>query len=373
MGKVIAARDGEVRVVLGEGESIHCHSITWSPSGHLIYNRTWHNRGIWAVPFSIDLLVPTGEPFLVAADGDYPSVAGDGTLAYLPVEQEFEYELVWVDRRGVVLGTVGKPAISLGRPSLSPDGTRVAYHAKPDAGLRLEIYARDLTGEVPVRLTFSGGWSYPEWSPDGRLLIFSYGNKIAAKSADGSGELQQLFKGSQPSITPDGLNVIYHYFQEGKELRDVLIRPLDGSDEPVVLVGGAMEEEGRLSPAGDYLAYQSDETGTDEIYLTSYPGGEGKWQLSTQGGRDMRWVGDGNELIYREPGGPFMSVTIRRDPKLHIAEPVVLFEIEGNELVDPAQGFDVSPNGERLLMVRRIPVEGDGSSIVILQNWLANF
>jgi len=372
MGKIVAVRDGKAQIVLEDEESLHCHDIAWSLTGHLLYTRSWTNVGIWAVPFSPEQLLATGKPFLVVGNADVPSVAGDGTLAYRPDQPDAKQELIWVDRRGEVLGTAGKPAELLRRPALSPDGTRVTYSARSDPGKR-DIYIRDLAGGAPVRLTFSGGWSRPEWSPDGRLLIFDSGSQIAAKRADGTGELRELFAGSRPTITPDGRHVIYHHWQEGKELRDVLIRPLDGSGEPVALVDGPTEEEGRLSPEGDYLAYESNETGRDEIYLTRYPTGEGKWQVSTQGGQQFRWVADGNELIYLDTKGALMAVEIQRKPALHIAEPVQLFYSKRNEFVDPNQGFDISPDGERLLMVRRIPETGDEPTIVVVQNWLAGF
>ena len=185
--------------------------------------------------------------------------------------------------------------------------------------------------------------------------------------------MRELFSGSRPTITPDGLYVIYHHYHGGKELRDVLVRPLDGSGDPVALVDGPAEEEGRLSPEGDHLAYTSDETGTEEVYLTRYPSGEGKWQVSTNGGRGMRWVAGGNELIYRDTDGALMSVEIKRGPDLLISDPVRLFDGDWNDRVFPGRGFDVSSDGMRLLMVRRIPMEGDEPTVVIVQNWLAEF
>jgi serine/threonine-protein kinase len=370
MGKIMAIRDGKAWVVLGDEEDIHCHNISFSPTGHLIYARAWDNRGIWAVPFSTDRLEPTDQPFLVAANGDRPSVARDGTLIYMPDRPEGEYELVWVDRRGQVSGTIGAPATALMAPALSPDGTRVAYSARGDDG-SLAIFVRQLAGGAAIRLTFDLGGSSPGWSPDGRQIIFHHGLRIFIKPADGSGDRDSLFTGNQPMITPDGQDVIYHDYPEGKKVRDVLMRPLDGSGEPVVLVDGPREEVGRLSPAGDYLAYESDEGGTDEIYLTRYPGGEGKWQVSTHDGQNVRWVPGGDELIYIDPRDAVMAVKIRREPALHVAEPVQLFGGDRDDELVPDRGFDVSADGERLLMVRRIPQEGDEPTIVVVQNWLS--
>ncbi len=374
MGKILAIRGGEARVVLGEEESLHCHDIAWSPSGHLLYSRFFTNQGIWAVPFSADGLEPTGEPFLLASNSEHFSVADDGTLAYLPDPPRATYELVWIDRQGGVMETVGKPAEGLSAPALSPDGTRVAYSANPGPDSRRHIYIEDLEGEAPMRLTFAKyGGANAAWSPDSRLIIFESGSEIAVKPADGAGELRTLFQGSRPKITPDGRSVIYSDSQMGEKLSDVMVRQVDGSGEPIALLDGPGEEEGRLAPQGDYLAYQSNESGRDEVYLTRYPGGEGKWQVSTNGGQDMRWVADGSELIYRDADGAMMAAKIRKDPDLHIDEPVHLFGCDSNELVELDQGFDISADGKRLLMVRRIPMEGDEPSIVIVQNWLAGF
>jgi len=374
MGKILALRDGETRIVLGDEEKLHCHDIAWSPSGHLLYGRAFTNRGIWAVPFSPDGLEPTEEPFLVTSNSDQCSVADDGTLAYLPDAPDRIYELVWIDRQGEVIGIVGKQAMGLHTTALSPDGTRVAYSAKPDPDSSYEIYIQDLAGGAPLRLTF-GKYSdtFPEWSPNGRTIIFESGSSIALKPADGTGEMRTLCKGSRPIVTPDGRNVVYADDEMGAKLSDVMIRPMDDSGEPAALLDGPAEEEGRLSPKGDYLAYQSNETGRDEIYLTRYPGGEGKWQVSTSGGEDIRWVADGDELIYRDTNDVMMAVEIRRKPDLHLTDPVRLFDCGQNDLIDPDRGFDISADGKRLLMVRRIPQPGDEPTIVIVQNWLAGF
>jgi Tol biopolymer transport system component/tRNA A-37 threonylcarbamoyl transferase component Bud32 len=374
MGKILAFRDGEARVVLGDLESLHCHALAWSTSGHLVYSQPYGSRGIWAVPFSPDRLQPTGKPFLLTPNAEDPSTSRDGTLVYVADRPDAKYELVWLDRQGEVVGRVGKPALSLSDPVLSPDGTRVAYSARSDPDGHLKIYVQDLIGGAPVRLTFAErSWMRPEWSPDGRILIFDTGMNTWSTQADGAGEPRELFSGTRPMITPDGRSVIYHDYQEGEELRDVLVRQLDGSGDPVVLLDGPAEEEGRLSPEGDYLAYWSDESDEDEIYLTRYPSGEGKWQISVNGGRWMRWITGGNELIYLDTDGTMMAVGIQREPSLRVAEPVRLFGSERIKLVDPSLGFAVSRDGERFLMVRRIPQAGDEPVIVVVQNWLAEF
>jgi len=375
MGKILAVRDGEAWVILGDEEDLHCHDLAWSSSGHLLYSQAFDNRGIWAIPLSPDNLAPTGEPVLLAANCEYFSMADDGTMAYLPDAPDAMYELVWIDRQGELLGTLGKAKEGLSGPALSPDGTRVAYAAKPDPDSRKKIYIQNLAGGTPMRLTFRGKYSdrQPAWSPDSRQVIFETGSMIAIKPADGTGEIRTLYEGTRPMITPNGRNVIYCDNEMGKKLLNVMVQPLDGSGEPAALLEGPAEEVGRLAPLGDYLAYQSNESGADEIYLTRYPGGEGKWQLTTGGGQDMRWVKDGSELIYRDNDGAMMSVQIQREPDLHFIEPVRLFSSESIDLVDLGQGFDISADGKRLLMARRIPMEGDTPSIVIVQNWLAGF
>jgi len=375
MGKILAVRDGEAWVILGDEEKLHCHDLAWSFSGHLLYSQAFTNRGVWAVPFSPDSLEPTGEPVLLASNCEYFSMANDGTLAYLPDVPDAMYELIWVDRKGTVLGTLGTAAEGLSDPALSPDGTRVAYAAKPGPDSSKEIYILNLTGRTPMRLTFGDKYygRQPAWSPNSQQIIFEIGSEIAIKPADGTGDKRTLFQGTRPMITPDGRNVIYCDNEMGNKLLAVMVRPLDGSSEPVALLDNPAEEMGRLAPQGDYLAYQSNKTGADEIYLTRYPGGEGKWQVTTRGGQDMHWVSGGNELIYRDNDGAMMSVEIRREPDLHFTAPLRLFGSESIDLVDPGKGFDISADGKRLLMVRRIPMEGDVPSIVIVQNWLAGF
>ena len=370
MGKVLAVRNGEATVVLGgDEENFHAHSIAWSTSGHLLYNQAFHNVGIWAVPFSTDRLVPTGEPFLVAANAGSPSLSDDGTLVFFPDAPDPSYWLHWADRTGKLLERVGKPALALRAPALAPDGTRVAYSANPDDGKEPEIYVQSLDGGLPIRLTFEENYSAdPSWSADSRQLVYTASNQVSIKPADGTGETTSLFQGYMPSMTPDGQNILYHDSEMGEKTSDIMLRPVDENGEPTTLLAGPGDELGRLSPEGDYLAYQSNETGQNELYLTRYPECEGKWQLSTNGGQEMRWVPGGNELIYRDLHNSLISVKIGRQKGLHIAEPVQLLNGEEHS-IDLSRGFAISPDGSKLLLARRF--EGADPTLVIVQNWRA--
>ena len=177
----------------------------YSPTGHILY-RTRAAGELWALPFSIDTLMPTGEPFPLRESGSSPSVARDGTLVYLGTGGLERRQLVWRDRSGEKLGVIGQPQEQLAYPALSPDGGRAAVQATENGNQDIWVY--DLERGFRTRLTFDpASDNSPIWSPNGDKVTFSSTRNgsidVFTKSGDGGGEAEGLLAGAQMQYVHD--------------------------------------------------------------------------------------------------------------------------------------------------------------------------
>jgi eukaryotic-like serine/threonine-protein kinase len=367
--------DGEERRMLLQLEGASIWNTCWSPTGHILFHRRGTNAGVWALPFSLSTLAVTGEPFLVDAQGDLPSAAADGTLAYVQGATAALQQLVWVDRNGAVLGAVGQPQPGLSRPALSPDGRRAIVVALENESPDLWIH--DLERGTKTRLTFTpdteGG---ADWSPvDERVTFRNQATaKIEVLRTDGSQESHVRGRGSDPTFTPDGAGVVFASMPDGAHDSNLwLSAAQDG--EPIELFQAAGDDSvPRISPDGRYVAYVSHESGSPEVYIRRFPKGDGKWQVSARGGNHPRWSRRGDRLFYREGMADLMEVEITNGPSLRLGVPHRLFSAAtaGVDLSDPVR-YDVAPGGNRFLMVRNVGQDAHPASIVVVENWIAEF
>ncbi|HEY3176234.1 MAG TPA: protein kinase [Candidatus Polarisedimenticolia bacterium] len=353
---------------------------TYSATGHILYRRQPANSGIWALPFSLKSHEVIGEPFPVIPEGDVPSVSNDGTLVYARGTSTRQTQLVWVDRSGKVLARIGQPQEVWPFPVLSPDERQVAI-AVAEQETR-EVWIHDIARGTRSRLTFGAQASYavPFWYPSGDRLLYDDGSNFPfttrSKSADGSGEAQELANGWASSLSPDGRYLAYTALDPNNGT-DLWLRDLTSRSEPVPLVrgtGGQMWS--RVSPDGRYVAYLSDETGPYEIYLKRFPGGEGKWQVSASGGFWPRWSRRGNRIYYVN-GDRLMEVnvsTVGAAPQLGNPQEVFTRPSLGWALIFnwPA-GFDVSSDGQRFLINVPVGQGPENDSYFLVQNWMAEF
>jgi len=280
--------------------------------------------------------------------------------------------LTWYDRSGKVLGTVGPPSMRLS-PAISPRGDFVAEDRINSAN-RMDLWLHSMDGKTDSRLSFDQLSNFPVWSPDGsRILFQSYrpdgSAGICQKSSTGTGKDECFFQ--MPGITiptswsHNGLAV---FFNQSKQTGyDLWVLPLTGDRKPYpFLQTPANESNGRLAPDDRWLAYQSDEAGTSEIYVMAFPGKEGKWQISTRGGSRPLWSRDGKELFYIAADQKMMAVSVKTSAGFEHGAPVPLFETRTWSL----PGYDVTADGKRFLMVS--PVGQDSSaSMNVMVNWQA--
>ena len=287
--------------------------------------------------------------------------------------------LVWVDREG------GQEPINAERavyssPRISPEGQRIAV-ALGNFGEE-DIWVIDSDRGTRTRLTtFPGRDIHPLWTPDGQRLTFASNGGGPADSprvlfwmpADGSGTAEPLTEPTKnqgaTSWSSDGTTVAFYHIND----YDVFTMSL--GEEPVPFLATPFGERGAtFSPNDAWLAYSSDDTGQEEVYVTSFPGPGGKMAVSTQGGRSPRWSADGRELFYRN-GDDMMVVAVEAGESFRAGPPQLLFT--GNfEREIPSEGaanYDVSGDGQRFLMLAET-VDEDAIDVLppqinVVLNW----
>jgi Tol biopolymer transport system component len=369
--------DGERHDVFQiEGQDIQ--DPAYSPTGHILYNRRPNNPGIWAVPFSVTDMTTTGEPFRVTEGATLPTVSSNGTVVYIPQSNARVGQMAWVDRNGGVLETLGEPHELYPMPALSPDGNRVAVCAVE--GSQWDVWIHELSRGTRTRLTFNGDANDAVWTPDGTALIYYDGNSttdfvLKRRPADGTGEPEELGPGWFPSPSSDGRYLAYTRRTEGGT-SDLWYMDLESDGEPSqFLATDAYEFFPRLSPDGRYIAYVSNESGRQEVYIKRFPSGEGKWQVSVDGGVWPQWSADGARLFFAG-GDDILEVDVTVEPTIRLGTPRTLFTRRSFGYPMPAglpPGFAVSADGDRFLVVQ--PVEDDSfdRSVTVVLNWFEEF
>jgi eukaryotic-like serine/threonine-protein kinase len=343
----------------------------YAPSGHLVYAQ---GGNLMAVPFDAQKLTVTGTAVPMVegvlqstfSGAAQYSFSDTGSLVYVPGSVQAQRRLLWVSRGGAE-EPVAAPARAFRGPRLSPDGREVAVAIE---GQETEVWLYDLSRETLTRLTSQGGTEYdPVWTPDGKRVVFHSTTGVVGlfwQLADGSGGLERLNGGGLPySWSPDGQLLA---FNDGNANIEVLRL----GDRKVLHFSETRFKEGaaQFSPDGRWLAYVSDESGRYEIYVQPYPGPGGKWQISTEGGTEPLWNPNGRELFYRS-GDRMMAVEITTQPRFSAGKPKVLFagQFQPSPSPVPNANYDVSPDGQRFLMLKLGGQDQAPTQINVVLNW----
>ncbi len=353
--------------------------VTYAPPGYLLFVR---DRTLVAQPFDAKTLKITGEPVPLAEKIGTDnvglarfSVSRNGVLAYRTGESGGR--LLWRDRSGRELDALGDPA-DYTNPTLSPSGDRVAFNVNDARSNKGDVWIRDLARGITSRFSLGPGNNYrPLWSPDGGMIVFSSDRggtvDLYEKPTKGSGEEKLLLHSDEPksaaSWTRDGKYIGYASRNE-KTVWDLWALPTFGDRKPIpIAVSPFVEMVPMFSPDGRLVAYQSTESGREEIYVQTFPDAGGKWQVSNGGGSDPSWRSDGKELYYRSPDQKLMSVEIRAGGDFQPGVPQALFTIRvrpGN----PRNKYAPSLDGQRFLVAAPLGRDAMSPTTIVL-NWPA--
>ena len=341
--------------------------------GFLVYVRA--DGALMAAPLDLRSL-RAGTPLQVGDSIAVPPSAWDAPVA-LSASGSLLYQhggtasqLVRVDLHGATRVLVDSVR-AYSHPRLSPDGRSVAVEVQEATGA--DIWISDPGAHTSERLTHEGYNNRPEWTPDGRRVMYTSsrapGDALWWQPADGSANATLLFHASNPIregvFTPDGRSVVYRVDTPDNN-RDVYLLPLSGERKPVPLLTSINDEkEPRVSPDSKWLAYVSNESGREEVYVRALSGAGGRVPVSTEGGGEPLWSHDGRRVFYRT-GAQLMAATIVTAPSLAVTSREALFEGPYvNDLYHP--NYDVALDGRSFVMVR--PVE-ESRQLVTVVNWV---
>jgi serine/threonine-protein kinase len=374
---------GELRILVletGERRTLLAGSAgRVLPSGHLVFLR---GGILWAAAFDLDRLTVTGNPVPVVEGVRVEpggavqfAIAEDGTLAYLPGgAATASRRLFWVDRQGREEAIDAPPRRYL-YPRLSPTGDRVALDVRDQEA---DVWIWHLTRRTLTRLTFDPAVDgAPTWTSDGKQVIFTSGREkgVAAsfrQAADGTGTAERLGTEATPTdspvLSPDGERLVLRAVSP-ETGEDIVVMSLDGEGRIGPLLNTKYtERNAELSPNGRWIAYQSNESGTYEVYVRPFPSiNDGRWQISTGGGTRPAWNRNGLELLYVTLNGTLMSVPVETGSTFSsgIASRLVDFS---QTALDLGRFYDMSPDGKRFLIAKDDAQQG-GAQILVILNW----
>lgn len=356
------------------GSNLSYVPIPGESAGYILFML---DTAIMAQRFDLLKLELSGEPITVvngvargAASAGYFSVSDEGVLAYRPGSRA--RNSTWFNQEGKTLGSFpGASSIAL-----SPDASKAAIQTAVPNPNSDDIWIVDLLRNTNSRFTFDPGReANAVWSPDGTQVAYSADHgktrDIYTKPSNGSGNATLLFESNQPK-SPHQWTRDYLVFSstDAKTKLDIWILKLTGDRQASPFLQTPFNEsQGQVSPDGRWLAYASDESGVGEIYVRSFPDGNGKWQISSAGGSQPRWSRDGHKLFFRAASG-LLDVDVTPGPIFQYGVPKTLFDPQGAGATQSANPYyDVAPDG-RLLVTTFAPETTSGPVTLVL-NWQA--
>jgi hypothetical protein len=363
----------EVRLLVAESSAAF-------GSGHLLF---WRDGALLAQPFDDRALRLRGEPVPIADDvanegGRYTSfaVSSNGSIAFIQEARAASRRLTWLDRSGVAIGTTGDPS-AFGSIALAPSQRLVAASI---AGDNTDIWIVDTGRVVTTRLTFDPTTeTFPVWSPDSARVAFTSGvgaSTISQKAVTGRGQQEELIKVTGATLWPsdwsrDGRFIAYT-FNRGPQgaMFDIWVLPITGDRKAFPLMQTPfVEENATFAPDTKWIAYQSTESGVNQIYVQPFPPTGEKYQVSRTGGTQPKWRADGKELFFLGIDSSMMSAEVRTTTAFEVLSAKTLFPI-ANLALPLRHAYSPSPDGQRFLFA--LPEQRIGQAgITVVTNWLA--
>lgn len=354
-------------------------NAAYAGPGYLLYYR---DKTVFAQRFDLKKFALTEEPVAILKEIQYfPrigravfSAADNGMVVAQRSGQVSLSQLVWFDRKGKELGVVGKPEV-YANVSLAPTGKSVAVDKTDMGSQNADVWIYDLQRDSTRRMTFDPAIdAMPVWSPDASRLVFSSSRQRAfdlyLKNADGAQEEKLIEHNDIDKFAND-------WSRDGKHLlyvrgSDFWFLTFPEQKNNLFLKAPSTLKNGQFSPDGKWVAYASNESGRWEIFVTSFPEARGKWQISSGGGEQPRWRGDGKELFYVAPDGKLMAAPVKEGATFDAGAPVALFQATPRELIATSEHmvYDVSRDGQRFLINTQVK-NADTQPMSIILNWPA--
>lgn len=354
-------------------------NVMYAAPGYLLFYR---DQTLFAQHFDVKKFEVVGEPFPILTDIQFQPRISKATYsaanASLLVAQESgdagTSQLLWFNRQGQEVGAATKPGL-YGNIVLSPNGKTIASDTTDPLSQNTDLWSYDLESQGAKRLTFDPAIdSLPIWSPDASRMIFSSNRGPAfdlyLKDTNGGQEETKIpQEGADRFPTDWSRDGKYVVYERGTDLWYLTFPDLHATE---FLKAVATLKNGRFSPDGKWLAYSSNESGRWEVYVTSFPEPHGKWQVSTGGGDEPKWRGDGKELFYLSNDFKMMAVRVKTGANFDAGTPVTLFQANPREMQATSEmfSFDVSKDGQRFVINTQLKTAMSPMSVVL--NWTAN-
>jgi Tol biopolymer transport system component len=310
------------------------------------------------------------------------SASETGTLVYQTGGATGAWDLLWFTRDGKPAGSVAQQERYY-YPALSPDDSKIAVSFFSGLQGTADIWIIDLKRGTKSRLTFGPATQISTvWSRDGKTIYYASNvsgtHHIFSKPADGSGTEQTVLASPDASevpycLSPDGKYLVYtnKVMNDPRNGVDIYALPLTGGGKPFPVVHTQFDDTGpSLSPTGKWMAYQNNESGRNEVYISLFPGGGARWQVSTSGGVDAAWRGDGKELYFLDPSDNLMAVDVDESggsPRLGV--PHALFQAVG--IQRQVGTFAVTTDGKKFL-INNGSANQDSEPLTVVTNWTAD-
>ena len=353
-------------------------------SGQLLYVR---DGTLLAQELDLSVLEVKGEPVPIAQrlvvygyQFLWPfSVSENEVLVAAPM-LDMPSRLRWLDRSGKQVGSVGEAGF-IGNPSLSPDGRRVAVDVTDPNRDTAEIWIYDASTGVGTKFAYSPAHDInPVWSPDGTRIVFESDRRAKGAHSDLwvkplDGGKEEVLAGSSDNRhpedwSPDGRFLSFGVVGALNRRLQIWILGLDRERRVVPFATDAEAWDlanSRFSPDGRWVAYDSDETGRQEVYVRPFPGPGGKWKVSSSGGGHTAWRRDGKELFYLSLDNKIMAVPVASEATFRAGPPVELFPVN-LKLLNQNRGYDVSSDGSRFLVNSQTADQGS-PPLELLVHW----
>jgi eukaryotic-like serine/threonine-protein kinase len=385
---VIVSGDPQVYVQLETGERrtlVRGFGARYLPTGHLVYTQ---GGTLMAVPFDAARRELTGTPVAIrsdvmqvvrlrnsAATSLVPQIAfsQSGSMAYVPgSSQRSKSALVWVDRAGLEQSTAASGGAYF-QPRLSPDGRRLAVTI--GGSDHDDVWVHDFTRGTWSRFTSEGNSGFPVWTSDGQQLMYasdrSGSSNIYSKPLDGSTQEERLFASDRIAFpfswSPHGM--LAFVAVQGRAVQSIWVLNRDQGGKATPFVETGFGEGGpAFSSDGRWIAYVSAESGRNEIYARRFPSAGETVTISTEGGNEPVWSRNGRELFYRS-GDAVMAVDVATTPTFTAGKPRRLFDKRYEQSLALWPAYDVTSDGQRFVMVKRLDQDDAPAQINVVTNW----